>query len=431
MKIVSIKKRFIAFTLDGYIMLLFSLVYDSPILVPILFWCLCFIMLASSFQTTPGGLATKIYLVTTGGQKVPLTKIALREAVACLSKICLSLGYLKALIHPKNQTWHDSAAGILVIADKRISRPLHLTRTITTWLLLLSTLLCYQYCQTTANKFAYQLSRVGLLTPAPKQRPTITSKKPSLKKAKPAIIQPQLPPIKERVISTKNRIKYYKVNLRGYKNYLKKSKKPFVSDNMYAEYGRIKIVYQPKAKGQPHHLLFSQKASPLSLFTRYKLSFPLSQVELSSQETTWTAKSKDPDFKHQIMLKNTQKLSWTSQTMFQFSHPVNISAVALLSKDKPGSTLMVNKTIKVVIRKNSPKSVQVEVLGVRYSQVKLMIYGEKRNILSVQNPIKFGPNQQVFEFQSPKKISRMLIVIRGEKNFASGPLPVAWKQKTK
>jgi uncharacterized RDD family membrane protein YckC len=64
---------------------------------------------------TPGYGATDLLVVEKNGSAITVPAAILRYLVSLLSAACLMLGYLWILWDPDNQTWHDKAAGTVVL----------------------------------------------------------------------------------------------------------------------------------------------------------------------------------------------------------------------------------------------------------------------------------------------------------------------------
>lgn len=57
----------------------------------------------------------RLRIVTTDGQAPTLRQATIRFAVAVLSLGAIGMGFLWALFDPQNRTWHDIAAGTLMV----------------------------------------------------------------------------------------------------------------------------------------------------------------------------------------------------------------------------------------------------------------------------------------------------------------------------
>jgi len=78
----------------------------------------CFAYLAGCWRyggMTVGMRAWRIRVVSSGGQEVSWAKCLLRFLVAVISLGVFGLGVFWALVDKKNRTWHDLAAGTLLI----------------------------------------------------------------------------------------------------------------------------------------------------------------------------------------------------------------------------------------------------------------------------------------------------------------------------
>jgi uncharacterized RDD family membrane protein YckC len=64
---------------------------------------------------TPGYAVADLLLVGQNGAAITLPAAILRYAVSLVSAACLMLGYLWMLWDPDSQTWHDKAAGTVVL----------------------------------------------------------------------------------------------------------------------------------------------------------------------------------------------------------------------------------------------------------------------------------------------------------------------------
>ena len=78
---------------------------------------------------TPGMLALGLAVTSSYGDRISAAQAAVRTLVSWLSAAPFGLGYAWALFHPRRQTWHDLAAGTVVIrgspaAARRRARPL-------------------------------------------------------------------------------------------------------------------------------------------------------------------------------------------------------------------------------------------------------------------------------------------------------------------
>jgi uncharacterized RDD family membrane protein YckC len=86
-----------------------------------------FLFLAA-LQATPGMVFLGLSLADDAGDRVGPGGVAVRVAVSVVSVGVLGLGYLWALLNRRRQTWHDLAAGTMVIrgsarAARRRARP--------------------------------------------------------------------------------------------------------------------------------------------------------------------------------------------------------------------------------------------------------------------------------------------------------------------
>lgn len=68
------------------------------------------------YGATPGKMLAKIRVIYVYDLDNPSpTRAVLRAAVRVLSETIFYLGFLWAMLNPKRETWHDKAAGTLVI----------------------------------------------------------------------------------------------------------------------------------------------------------------------------------------------------------------------------------------------------------------------------------------------------------------------------
>ena len=71
---------------------------------------------------SPGRVTTQTILVSMAGRKLTLKRVALRTAMIPVSMLFCGAGFFWAILDPYHRTWHDLAAGT-VLVDRRIRLP--------------------------------------------------------------------------------------------------------------------------------------------------------------------------------------------------------------------------------------------------------------------------------------------------------------------
>jgi uncharacterized RDD family membrane protein YckC len=68
---------------------------------------------------TVGMMAWRMRVVSNNGMRLSLTQITTRFAGACLSAICLGLGYLWILVDPDRRSWGDIMSDSRVVVEPK------------------------------------------------------------------------------------------------------------------------------------------------------------------------------------------------------------------------------------------------------------------------------------------------------------------------
>jgi uncharacterized RDD family membrane protein YckC len=71
---------------------------------------------------SPGRIGTQTIMVSMAGHRLTLRRVATRTAMLPLSLLCCGAGFFWAVLDPYHRTWHDLAAGT-VLVDRRIRLP--------------------------------------------------------------------------------------------------------------------------------------------------------------------------------------------------------------------------------------------------------------------------------------------------------------------
>jgi len=143
-KYASVGRRFLAFVIDNaiisitlyfvlyrilgidFLQLVFAehsvfvkkisdITFPSNILFYVTLFIYQFIFLVYSSGATIGQKLLHVRVIKANGHPISLLTIVIRYVIGFISGIVLSLGYAWAIFDPKKQTWHDKAAGTIVV----------------------------------------------------------------------------------------------------------------------------------------------------------------------------------------------------------------------------------------------------------------------------------------------------------------------------
>jgi len=82
------------------------------------------LLFLAALQATPGMIFLGLFLSDRWGDNPRVDQVMVRVLVSLISAAAFGLGYVWAVFHPRRQTWHDWAAGTLVIrGSSRARRP--------------------------------------------------------------------------------------------------------------------------------------------------------------------------------------------------------------------------------------------------------------------------------------------------------------------
>ena len=107
--------RFVAFLLDGLIVLIIGLYSRRRILSIVLGWLYYAGMESSPLQATPGKLLSRIAVTDLDGNRISFVKATVRHFGKTLSFLILCFGFFMVAVTEKKQGLHDKIAGCLVV----------------------------------------------------------------------------------------------------------------------------------------------------------------------------------------------------------------------------------------------------------------------------------------------------------------------------
>ncbi len=121
----GILRRFVAMVLDllilsvlvGILVMVFRFLWVAPGFIIV--WLYYALAESSGHQATPGKRLLGLRVTDLGGRRVTFGTATLRHFGKFLSGLLMGLGYLLALLTPKNQALHDLIAGCVVVEDRR------------------------------------------------------------------------------------------------------------------------------------------------------------------------------------------------------------------------------------------------------------------------------------------------------------------------
>jgi uncharacterized RDD family membrane protein YckC len=120
--LATFRQRALAWLIDMVILTLISEVFfqinqtDANTIAAIVDLGYMVLLLGGPYGQTVGAKIARVRVVRLDGKQLGYLRAAARYLVAGISAIVFALGYLWMLRDPKNQTWHDKAAGSLVIS---------------------------------------------------------------------------------------------------------------------------------------------------------------------------------------------------------------------------------------------------------------------------------------------------------------------------